>query len=118
MTGQQVNSLPDVEVPMQNYTILQYFVVHAAHGVKAYQVNFPTQEMSRQLEFPTWSYCQNTEDCTKDQQPYENSPGIHFVEPFHMVYLFFSISFSYSSRRAVPSINTLLPHSIQKTFDN
>jgi hypothetical protein len=38
--------------------------------------------------------------------------------PFHIVYLFFSILFSYTSRRAVPSINTPLLHSIQKTFDN
>jgi hypothetical protein len=36
MTGQQVNSLRDVQVSMQNCTILQYFVVHAAHGVEVY----------------------------------------------------------------------------------
>ena len=57
MTGQQVNSLPDVQVPMENCTILQYLVVHDAHGVKAYQVNFSTQQTTRQLEFPRWSYC-------------------------------------------------------------
>jgi hypothetical protein len=44
MTAQKVNSLSDIQLPMQNCTTVQYFVVHAAHGVKAYQVSFPTQQ--------------------------------------------------------------------------
>jgi hypothetical protein len=35
-TGQQFISLHDDQIPVQNCTIVQYFVVHAAHGVKAY----------------------------------------------------------------------------------
>jgi hypothetical protein len=40
------------------------------------------------------------------QQPRGNSLGIHLVKPFHTVYLFFSISYSYPSRRPIASINT------------
>ena len=89
-TSQQVNSLPDVQLPVKNCIILQYFVAHAAHGVKAYQVNFPTHPTTRHLEVPRWSYCQNTEDCAEDQQPRGNSLEIHFVEPLShsLSYLF------------------------------
>jgi hypothetical protein len=52
-----------VQLPIQNCTNLEGFVVHAAHGVKAYQVNFQTQQMAHHLKFLRWSYCQNTEDC-------------------------------------------------------
>jgi hypothetical protein len=37
-TGQQVIRLHEVQVPMQNCSNLHYFVVHAAYGVKVYQV--------------------------------------------------------------------------------
>jgi hypothetical protein len=118
-TGQKVNSLPDVQLPMQNCINVQCFVVHAAHGLKAYQVNFPMQPMTHHLDFPRWSYCQNTEDCAEDQQSRGNSLGIHFVEPLShsLSYLFF-ISCFHLSRRAVPSINTPLLHKHSQTFDN
>jgi hypothetical protein len=117
--GQKVNSLPHVQLPMQNCINVQCFVVHAAHCLKAYQVNFPTQPTTHHLDFPRWSYCQNTEDYTEDQQPHGNSPGIHFVEPLShsLSYLFF-ISCFHLSRRVVPNINTPLLQKYSQTFDN
>jgi hypothetical protein len=104
---------------MQNCINVQCFVVHAAYGLKAYQVNFPTQPTTHHLDFPRWSYCQNTEDCAEDQQSHRNSLGIHFVEPLShsLSYLFF-ISCFHLSRRAIPSINTPLLHKHSHTFDN
>jgi hypothetical protein len=57
---------------MKNCTNLEGFVVHATHDVKAYQVNFQIQQTARHLNFPRWSYCQNIEECTEDQQPRGN----------------------------------------------
>lgn len=94
---------------MQNCTILHYFVVHAAHGVKAYQVNFPTQLTAHLLDFPRWSYWQNTEDCAEYQQPRGNNSEPISWRPFHIVYLIFFFSCLHLSRRDVPSINTSLP---------
>ena len=70
-TGQNVNSLPDVQLPMQNCTTVQSFVLHAAHGWKAYHVIFPTQQTSYHLDFPIRSYGRFSGDCTEDQQPRE-----------------------------------------------
>ena len=41
---------------MQNCTTVQCFMVHASYGVKAYQVNFPTQQTPCRLDFPIKSY--------------------------------------------------------------
>jgi hypothetical protein len=59
-TGQQFISLHDDSLPLQNCTIVQYFMVHAIHGVHAYQVSFPTHLSGHHLEVPRSSYCQNT----------------------------------------------------------
>ena len=70
-TGKKINSLPDVQLPMQNCTTVQYFVLHAAHGWKAYHISFPTQQTSYHLGFPIRSYGRFSGDCTEDQQPRE-----------------------------------------------
>jgi hypothetical protein len=101
-TGQQFISLHDDQIPVQNCIIVKYFVVHAAHGVKAYQVNFPTQQTTHLLEVPRRSYCQNTEDCTEVKQPRGNPTESHFEEAFHIVRLIFFFSCLYLSRRAAP----------------
>ena len=111
-TGQKVNSLPDVQLPMQNCTNVQCFVVDAAHGLKAYQVYFPTQPTAHLLDFPRWSYWQNTEDCTEDQWPRGNNSELISWRPFRIVYIIFFFPCLHLSRRAVPSINTPLLHSI------
>ena len=72
-TGQNVNSLLDVQLCMQIYTTVQCFMVHAAHGAKAYQVNFSTQPTAYHLDFPIKSYDRFSGDCTKGQQPREAS---------------------------------------------
>ena len=92
---------------MQNCTILQYFMVHAAHGVKAYQVNFPTHRTPRQLVVPRWSYCQNTQDCAEDQQSCRNFSRIHFMETLSQCYLIIFISCLHLSRR---SLSCIIPH--------
>ena len=72
-TGQNVNSLPDVQLPMQNCTTVQCFMLHAAHGWKPYHAIFPTQQTSYHLDFPIRSYGRFSGDCTEDQQPREAS---------------------------------------------
>ena len=111
--GQNVNNLPDVQLPIQNCTTVQYFVVHATYGAKSYQVSFPTQQTSYHLDFPRWSYCQITEDCTEDQQPRKITSGIQFEEAFSytLLCLFISISCLPPATRDVPSINMSLLHS-------
>ena len=80
-------------------------MVHAIHGMKPYQVSFPTQPTTRHLDFPRWSYCQNTEDSAEDQQPRGNYSETHFVEACsHSLPFLFLFVFNLS-RRAVPSIN-------------
>ena len=68
-------------------------MVHAIHGVKPYQVSFPTQPTAHHLDFPRWSYCQNTEDCAEDQQPRGNYLETHFVEAcsHSLHFLFFRV---------------------------
>jgi hypothetical protein len=51
-TDQKVNSQPNVQVFVQNCTILQYLVVHAAYDVNEHQVNFLIQLTACLLEFP------------------------------------------------------------------
>jgi hypothetical protein len=81
-TDQKVNSQPNVQVFVQNCTILQYLVVHAAYDVNEHQVNFLMQLTACLLEFPRWSYCQNIEDCTEVQQPRGNNSRAW--RPFHI----------------------------------
>jgi hypothetical protein len=81
-TGQKVNSQPNVQVFVQNYTILQYIVVHDAHDVNENQVNFLMQLTTCLLEFSRWSYYQNIEDCTEVQQPCGNNSRAW--RPFHI----------------------------------
>jgi hypothetical protein len=108
-TGQSVNSQPDVQVPMQNCTNIQYFMVHAARSVKVHQVNFPMHLTARHLEFPRWSYCQNTKDCQKTNnhaETHQERGG-----PFHIGCIFVFVSCFHLSRRSAPCINTPLLHS-------
>ena len=56
LTGQQVNSLHKVQVPVQNCINSQYIMKQAAHGVKEDQVSFPTHPAMRHLEFSRRSY--------------------------------------------------------------
>jgi hypothetical protein len=81
-TGQKVHSQHNVQVYVQNCTILQYLVVHAAHDVNGHQFNFPMQLTVCLLEFPRWSYCQNIEDCAEVQQPRGNKSRAW--RPFHI----------------------------------
>jgi hypothetical protein len=113
-TGQSVNSLPNVQVPVQNCTILQCFIVHATRSVKVHQANFPTHPTTHLLEFPRWSYCQNTEDCAEDQQSHGNSSGAW--RPFHRGCLLVFVSCFHLFRRSAPCINTSLLHSKRKTL--
>jgi hypothetical protein len=62
-TDRGINNQMKGQMFVQNCTNLQYFVVHDAHGVKAYQVT--TQPMAGHLKFSRWSFCQNTEDYQK-----------------------------------------------------
>ena len=71
----KANSLQDVQLPMQNCINLQYFIVHYAHGVKAYQVTFPMQLTACHLDFPIRSNGQNMEDCSEAKQ----ISGIHLL---------------------------------------
>jgi hypothetical protein len=48
-TGQKINIQPNVQVPVQNCIILQYFVKHTMHRVKVYQIIFPTHLVPRHL---------------------------------------------------------------------
>jgi hypothetical protein len=83
-----------VQLPMQNCTILQHYVMHAAHRWKDYWVYFHTQQMDCNLDFPRLSYCQITEDCAEDQQPHEISSEVDFVEAFsHTLSLHFLFVF-------------------------
>jgi hypothetical protein len=67
-TGQKINSQPNVQVPMQNCIILQYFVMHTMHCVEGYQVMFPTHLVPCHLDVPSWSYDQNIEDQSEAQK--------------------------------------------------
>jgi hypothetical protein len=71
-TGQKINSQPNVQFPMQNCIILQYFVKHTMHGVKGYQIIFPTHLVPHHLDIPSWIYDQNIEDHSEDQKTCEN----------------------------------------------
>jgi hypothetical protein len=72
---------------MQNCTNLQSFVVHAAHGWKALQVYFHTQQTVRHLDFPIRNYGQISGDCSEGQQSHEITSRIHLVVTFHIAYL-------------------------------
>jgi hypothetical protein len=54
-TGQKINSQPNVQVPVENCIILQYFVMHTMHVVKDYQIIFPTHPVSCHLDVPSSS---------------------------------------------------------------
>jgi hypothetical protein len=45
-----------VQLPVQNYIIIQLFMVHATHGWKAYQVHFHNQQKARHFDFSLKSY--------------------------------------------------------------
>jgi hypothetical protein len=67
-TGQKINSQSNVQVPVQKYIILQYFVMHTMHGVKVYQIIFPTHLVPHHLDIPISSYDQNIEDHSEAQK--------------------------------------------------
>jgi hypothetical protein len=110
----QSASQPNVQVPVQNCTIIQYSVVHAAHGVNMHQVRFPTHPTTHHLKFPRWSYYQNTKDYAEYQQSRGNSSGVW--RPFHIGCLFVFVSCFHLSRRTAHCINTSLFHSKRKTL--
>ena len=113
-TGQKFNSLLDVQLPKQNGTTVQCFMVYAAHGVKAYQVSFPTQQTSCPLDFPIRSYDRFSGDCTKGQQPREASRD--FSSWWHFIYHNCRNSkvHSHPARSVVPCINTLCISEIRR----
>jgi hypothetical protein len=76
-----------LQVPVQNYTNLQSFIVHATHGWKALRVYFHTQQRVHHLDFPTRSYSQISRHCSGGQQSRETTSGIHLVVTFHIAYL-------------------------------
>jgi len=76
-----------VQLLMQNYTNLQSFVVHAAHGWKALRVYFHIQQMVRHLDFPIRSYGQICGHCSGGQQSGKTTSRIHLVVTFHIAYL-------------------------------
>jgi hypothetical protein len=45
-----------VQLLVQNYIIIQLFMVHATHGWKAYQVHFHNQQKARHFDFSLKSY--------------------------------------------------------------
>jgi hypothetical protein len=67
-TGQKINSQPNVQVPVQNCIILQYFVKHTIHSVKVYHIIFPMHLVPLHLDISSWSYDQNIEDHLEDQK--------------------------------------------------
>jgi hypothetical protein len=67
-TGQKINSQLNVQVPVQNCIILQYFMNHTMHGVKGYQIIFRTHLDPCHLDIPSWIYDQNIEDHSEDQK--------------------------------------------------
>jgi hypothetical protein len=71
-TGQKINSQLNVQVPVQNCIIIQYFVNHTMHGVKGYQIIFPTHLVPCHLDIPSWSYDQNIDDHSEDQKMCRN----------------------------------------------
>ena len=62
-------------------------MVHVAHGWKAYQVYFHTQQTAPLVDFPIRSYGQISGDCSEGQQSRETTSGIHLVVTFHIAYL-------------------------------
>jgi hypothetical protein len=67
-TGQKIDSQPNVQVPVQNCIILQYFMKHTMHDVKGYQIIFPTHMVPRHLDVPSWSYDQNLKTTQKTRR--------------------------------------------------
>ena len=116
--GQNVNSLPDVQLPIQNCTTIQCFVLHAAYGWKAYHFSFPTHQTSYHLDFLIKSYDRFSGDCTEDQQPRE------VPRDFSSWWLLSyrnsknSKSHSHPTRRVVPCINNPCISESNQNFDN
>ena len=108
LTGQQVNSLHKVQVPVQNCINSQYIMKQAAHGVKEDQVSFPTHPAMRHLEFSRRSYGQNIEGCSEVKQSRGISSGVLLERSFHTSDEFKLVSCFHLSWRVVPSINTPL----------
>ena len=69
-TAQKVNkSSRDrilVQLPVQNYTNLQCFMMHAAHGWKAYWVYFHTQQMAHHFDFSLGTYISFSGDYSRN----------------------------------------------------
>ena len=107
----------NVQLPMQN-CIVQYFIVDAAHGVKDYQVNFPTQQTSYHLDFPIRSYDRFSGDCTEGHQPCE--AAWEFSSWWLLSYYNSRNSklHSHPTSRVVPCINTLCISVIEQDFKN
>jgi hypothetical protein len=55
------------QLPVQNCSNLQSFMVHATHGWKALRVYFHTQQMVRHLDLPIRSYGQISGDCLRGE---------------------------------------------------
>ena len=66
--GQNVNTLSDVQMPLQNCTTVQSSMLHAAHGWKEYHVSFPMKQIPHHLDFRVRSYGHNREDCSEDPE--------------------------------------------------
>ena len=62
-------------------------MLHVAHGWKAYEVYFHTQQTARHLDFVLRSYGHISGDCLGGQQSRETTSGIHLEGTFHIVYL-------------------------------
>ena len=117
-TAQKVNSLPDVQLPMQNCTTVQYFLVHTTYGSKAYHIIFPTQQTSYHLDFPIRRYDQFSGDCTEDQQPCEAHQDFSswWLLSYHNSRN--SKSHSHPTRKVVPCISTPCISENNEDFDN
>ena len=116
--GQNVNSLPDVQIPIQNCTTIQCFVLHAAHGGKHYHIIFPTQQTSYHLDFLIKIYDQFSGDCTEDKQPREAPRDFSswWLLSYHNSRN--SKSHSHPTRRVVPCINNPCISENNEDFDN
>ena len=103
---------------MQNCTTVQCFMVHASYGVKAYQVNFPTQQTPCRLDFPIKSYDWLGRDCTEDHQPCE---ALRDFSSWRLLSYYHSRNskvHSHLTRRVVPCIHALCISEIERDFEN
>jgi hypothetical protein len=63
--NQQSAKCPSSSEKVYHSTI---FVNHTIHGVKGYQIIFPTHLVPCHLNIPSWSYDRNMEDHSEDQK--------------------------------------------------